>query len=309
MRLVEALVVRGEAEVLDAHLSFQLNAGVDFVLAAADASSAAAAAVLESYASEGYLERIPAPPGANEAEQQARLARIAADAHGADWVISTAPEEFWWPRAESLKAVLEPVPPRYTIVQALVRALAPRPGSEGDFAARMTVRAVLDAARAPETREGTLRHVRRVRPGLTDDDDGRVPLRAWYPIEVFRVPMPGGGEAEPAGERIAHGLADGSLVIDERLRDALRRLGATPAAGPARRYALPSETSRGAGLVVPSVVDDAAYAVECAAAGEVDLALLDEQIRDLEGRITELESGFWPRVVRKLSRSATRPPV
>ena len=98
-------------------------------------------------------------------------------------------------------------------------------------------------------------------------------------------------------------------MIDERLRDALRGLGATPAAGHARRYALPSETSRGAGLVVPSVVDDAAYAVECAAAGEVDLALLDEQIRDLEGRITELESGFWPRVVRKLSRSATRPPV
>ena len=61
----------------------------------------------------------------------------------------------------------------------------------------MTVRAVLDAARAPETRQVTLRHVRRVRPGLTDDDDGRVPLRAWYPIEVFRVPWPAPARRSP----------------------------------------------------------------------------------------------------------------
>ena len=36
---------------------------------------------------------------------------------------------------------------------------------------------------------------------------------------------------------------------------------------------------------VPSIVDDASYAVECAAVGEVDLVRLDAQIRELELRI------------------------
>ena len=43
---------------------------------------------------------------------------------------------------------------------------------------------------------------------------------------------------------------------------------------------------------VPTIVDDASYAVECAAVGEVDLVRLDEQIRELELRIAELEAEF-----------------
>ena len=82
-----------------------------------------------------------------------------------------------------------------------------------------------------------------------------------------------------------HGLAEGRLVVDNRLRDALGRAG-RPAA--------------------PSVVDDAAYAAECAAVGEVDLAVLDEHIRALEARITLLEERLWPRVVRRVTRLASR---
>jgi hypothetical protein len=50
------------------------------------------------------------------------------------------------------------------------------------------------------------------------------------------------------------------------------------------------------------VVDDAAYAVECAAVGEVDLLRLDRHIRELEARIAFLEAQLWPRVLRLLSR-------
>ena len=112
----------------------------------------------------------------------------------------------------------------------------------------------------------------------------RVPLRAWYPLEVFRYPAEGAWDRS----RIDAGLADGSLVVDTRLRD-------TVAEG---------TTS----FPVPSIVDDSSYAVECAAVGEVDLVRLDRQIRDLELRIAELEARFWPRVRQRLKQLARRGP-
>jgi hypothetical protein len=137
--------------------------------------------------------------------------------------------------------------------------------------------------------ETLLRPIYRAGPNMTLDaadwtlGGRRVPLRAWYPIEVFRFPADG---LLPRG-RIDAGLADGSFVVDTRLRDAL--------------------TADAPSFPVPSIVDDASYAIECAAVGEVDLVRLDEQIRALELRIAELESRFWPTLRRSLKRLARRP--
>ena len=49
------------------------------------------------------------------------LARLAATEHGADWVIHSDADEFWWPRGDSLKDVLTSIPARYGIVRALLR--------------------------------------------------------------------------------------------------------------------------------------------------------------------------------------------
>jgi hypothetical protein len=113
----------------------------------------------------------------------------------------------------------------------------------------------------------------------------RVPLRAWYPVEVLRFPDP---VQPPSQEVLQAGLADGSLALDTRVRDALAAADGSP-------------------FDVPTIVEDAAYAVECAAVGEVDLVRLDEQIRELELRIAELEARFWPTVRRSLKRLARRP--
>jgi hypothetical protein len=134
-----------------------------------------------------------------------------------------------------------------------------------------------------------LRPVYRAGPNMTLHADDwtlggrRIPLRAWYPLEVFRYPPDGLLERA----RIDAGLADGSLVVDTRLRDAL--------------------ADGSSSFPVPSIVDDSSYAVECAAVGEVDLVRLDRQIRDLELRIAELEARFWPRVRQRLRRIARRP--
>ena len=180
-------------------------------------------------------------------------------AHDADWTIDAQAGEFWWPRAESLKDVLAPIPPRYSVVQALVREL-----DSPEATRRPTVEAMKVAGR-------TL-----LRPARRRGWEGRtVPLRAWYPLEVFTVTT----SATP-GER----------VDDDRLARSL-------------------QTLRDGGQIAfrtPDIVDDAAYAVECAAVGEVDLPKLEAYVSDLEQRVAFLEQRLWPRVLRAASRLAGR---
>jgi hypothetical protein len=204
-------------------------------------------------------------------ELRTRLARQAVTEHGADWVISAGAAEFWWPRGENLKEVLAPIPERYTIVQGLRR----------DFSPEHETRRW-----SPEDGQGAvLRPVFRADPDVVVDASGEVdlrrsvPMRAWYPIEVMYF-----------GPQVAPG-DDSSLVEDTRLRDALRsiRNGETPL-----RFR------------VPDIVEDARYAVECAAVGEVDLPRLEQYVTELEQRVEWLEQRFWPRVLRRVARIAGR---
>jgi hypothetical protein len=292
MSLVSITLVGTDADILDAHIAFHLNAGVDLVIADTTSAPAGAVAdVLESYVRTGHVR------GASGSLTE--LGRLAVAEHAAEWIFAGTAEEFWWPRGESLREVLAVIPPRYAVVQALVREFVGARGASGFFAEDRTLRStLLDtelSSRAPLTR--MLRPIYRATPSIEIDPDDwtlggrRVPLRAWYPIEVLRFATP------PA--------VDSGLVDDTRLRDALRTLREGTDTADGRRYTLPPAGVRGLTFPVPNVVDDASYAIECAAVGEVDLVRLDREIRDLEARITELESRFWPRfrsMVRRLAR-------
>ena len=178
-----------------------------------------------------------------------------------DWVIDAQPGEFFWPRGESLKDVLAPIPPRYTIVQALVREFHVPPGS-GSFDERATRRLSVQQQKAAG--RTLLRPVHR-----STGEARRVPLRAWYPLEVL----------------ILSGAADDADVEDTRLRDALTRL----------------RQGESLALRTPDIVEDAAYAVECAEVGEVDLPRLEAYVAELEQRVAFLEQRLWPRVLRAAS--------
>ena len=287
--MIALTFVIGESEgELEEFLSFHRSAGVDVVVAAVGEAPPGTSETLERYVGDGFVRLV------ERNASQTELARIAADELGAEWVIPGTPGEIWWPRGEGLKDVLAVIPPRYGVVQGLVRTFVgesePSTADTSTYASR-TVRTSLlgPDGSGGESLQVLLRPVYRAGPNMTVDaadwtlGGRRVPLRAWYPLEVFRYPMEGALDST----RIEAGLADGSLVVDTRLRDALAD-GTT-------------------WFPVPSIVDDSSYAVECAAVGEVDLVRLDRQIRDLELRIAELEARFWPRVRHTLRRIARRP--
>lgn len=285
LKLAMALIAREEdEEMLEASLAYHLAAGVDQVALGGPAAEAAEGA-LARYVACGSVALLRRRRGEGEDELRARLRETAVARCRPHWLIESRAHEFWWPRGEGLKQVLAPVPPRYTVVQALVRVFAFGEG-EGPFFERMTVREGRPRA-APEA----LARVYRVRQGrvLGLTDESLVPLRAWYPIEVLSFP-PGGWTRQGASAE--------AWVVDERLRDLLRLLRREEGGG----FLLPGEPPSPLALPAPGAVEDALYALDCAAVAEVDLSQVEERLREVERRLALLEQRLSLRVARRLRR-------
>jgi hypothetical protein len=350
MKLVLTLRARDEADVVDAQIAFHLNAGVDFVVATDHRSEDGTTEILESYARDGHVHVIREPgEEMREGDWATRMARVAAAEFGADWVISSDADEFWWPRGGSLKEVLASVPTRYGIVQALLRQFVPRPDDGSFFAERMITRV---SGSAPINDPSSL-----FRPNLKaihrGDPDVKlsagahtllesrfIPLRGWYPIELLHFPIRSFeqcdrkyanlrtalGESRNAYYEGVHrarqegrfaefyetlviddaalerGLEDGSLVTDTRLRDSLRLL----RDGAEAEFARPAAGESRLTFPRPSVVDDAAYAVDVAALGEADVVRVQRDLDTLEGRLRAIESRPAARLYTKLGGVAKR---
>jgi hypothetical protein len=335
MKVVMTLRTRDEADIVDAQISFHLNAGVDLVVATDHRSQDGTLDVLESYARSRQLHLLrETGDEMDEGALATRMSRVAATELGADWVIPSDADEFWWPRGGSLKEVLGSVPPRYGIVRALLRQFVPRPNGDAFFAERMTARV---SGSAPINDPNSLfrpnlKAIHRGDPNVTLSAGAHtllnspfVPLRGWYPVEFLHFPIRSFeqcdrkygnlrtslgrsrnayyDEVARAREQgtfrkfydslvvddtaLAAGLADGTLVEDTRLRDAVRALQA------GETLSFPR----------PSVVDDAAYAVDVAALGEADVVRLQRQVDTLEQRLRAVEdsgAGVGDRLRRSL---------
>jgi hypothetical protein len=196
MKLVMTLLARDEADVVDAQIAFHLNAGVDFVVATDNRSEDGTTEILERYAREGHLHLIREPgDDYRQSEWVTRMARLAADELGADWILNADADEFWWPREGSLKDVLAAVPDRYGVVRGAWRIFVPLPDDDAIFWERMTVRLC-----APDFHDHPLsthwksahRAAGDVRIGRGNHEafgEGLLPLRGWYPIEILHFPV------------------------------------------------------------------------------------------------------------------------
>ena len=325
MRVVVTVLARDEADIIDDQVAFHLNAGADVVIATDNNSRDGTTAIFERYARDGVLHLIREPAeGLRQGEWVTRMARLAAEEYGADWVINTDADEFWWPRGGSLKEVLGAVPQEYGLVQGFWRSFVPRPDDGQPFAERMTARLAQHAPINDPTSfyRPVVKVAHRADPNVTVARGNHAlanssfrTLTTWHPIEVLHFPLRSqaqwmrkvelqgdaftkhiersgtgyhlkGFDALQRGRieeqhaslvvddaALEQGLQDGTLVIDTRLRDALRaiRVG-QPLTFPA-----------------PTLADDAAYAVEAAALTEAYAVRAQRQLDGIEQRLLGLE--------------------
>jgi hypothetical protein len=347
------LLARNEADIVDAQIAFHLHAGVDFVVATDNRSEDGTAEILEGYERAGVL-RLLREEGDDmrQADWVTRMARLAATEHGAEWVLNTDADEFWWPRGGSLKEVLASVPERFGVVRGCWRHFLPRPDDDGFFAERMTTRLARPAH--PGDKE-TVYHAHQkvahrghaevaVEAGNHNAEaPGLEPLRGWFPIEVLhfsfrsveqtRRKLAGGWLKDPSfdaalhqriaedarragreaehyagltvdDDGLARGLADGTLAIDTRLRDALRAL-----RGPDGGFVLP-EPSSAPRLTFPraTAFDDAELTAELAPLHEIDgIVRAEQRVTAFERRLRRLESEPLARLESTLGVGGARP--
>jgi hypothetical protein len=338
MKLVLTVLARDEADVIDAQVAFHLSAGVDFVIATDNNSRDGTTEILEAYEQEGVLHLIREPAeGLRQGEWVTRMAQLAAREYGADWVINSDADEFWWPRGSSLKEVLAAVPDAYGIVQAFWRSFVPRPDDGSFFAERMTARLSQQAPINDPTSfyRPVVKVAHRGDPDVTVArgnhalaDSTFLTLTTWHPVEVLHFPLRSGvqwmrkvelqGDAftkhiERSGtgyhlkgydalqsgrideqheslvvpdDAVERGVAEGTMVVDTRLRDALRRL-RRKASG--RAFALPSEVLEPLSFETPTLADDAVYAVEAGVLTEAYAVRAQRRLDGIEQRLDSLE--------------------
>lgn len=196
MKLVMTILVRDEADIVDAQIAFHLNAGIDFVIATDNRSVDGTTEILERYAREGHLHLIDEQgDDLRQSEWVTRMARLAATEFGADWVLNADADEFWCPRGASFRDLFTAIPERFGAIRGAWRNFVPRPGDDGFFAERMTVRLGAPSFHPhPLSTHFKSAHRARadIRIGRGNHEafaDGLDPLRGWYPIEVLHFPV------------------------------------------------------------------------------------------------------------------------
>jgi hypothetical protein len=104
-RLVMTLLVRDEAALVRENIDYHLARGVDFVVATDNGSIDGTREILAEYERKGVLALIDEPR--HDFMQDAwttRMAHLARDRYGADWVLSSDADEFWWTDGGDLRA-------------------------------------------------------------------------------------------------------------------------------------------------------------------------------------------------------------
>ena len=327
MKLVMTLLARDEADIVDAQIAFHLDAGVDYVIATDNRSEDATTEILERYASEGHLHLIREPgDDLRQTEWVTRMARLAATEFGADWVLNTDADEFWWPRRGDFRDLFAAIPPRFGVIRGAWRNFVPRPDDDRFFAERMTVRLCTPSFHPHPLSthfKSAHRAVADVRVGRGNHEafgTGLVPLRGWYPIEILHFPVRSlehclrkyvtqfvalernaekgiaGHMAEAYRAYKAGALEDfyAPLVVDEvALADGV--LHGDLAVDTRLRNRLRDLGFGEPGLAadhgrdIPSEGEDAAFAAECSPLRDSDIGLLyAAQLGDLERRLGAL---------------------
>jgi len=143
MKIVMTLFVRDCADILRANLEYHLSAGIDHFIATDNGSVDGTTEILKEYAGRGRLHYLHEPRHLfDQGRWHTRMAGLAAEAYGADWILHNDEDEFWWPEAGGdLRDAFEAVPDTVAGLRVARHNYVPRPCSEGkDFLAALPYR-------------------------------------------------------------------------------------------------------------------------------------------------------------------------
>jgi Glycosyl transferase family 2 len=215
MRLVMAMKVRDEIDVVEHTLRYHLARGADQWIVTDNGSTDGTLEVLRRYEAAGLLKLIEEPGEDFRTEAHwwvTRMARLAATEMSADWVAHVDADEFWWPARGSLKETLAAIPDEYGVVLAPRPEFPARPGY-GEWWERMTVREVRSRLRPkiahraePDVvlhrgahdvdfeHEAGSKHagravMRAVKEDADEADDGRLVWAPVFPARVMHFPI------------------------------------------------------------------------------------------------------------------------
>ncbi len=232
MRIVFTLLVRDEADVVEANLAYHLALGVDHVIVTDHRSSDGTTEILERFAGDGRLTLIrERSEELRQSDWVTRMARLAATKHGADWVINGDADEFWWPRDGTLRDVLAAIPARFGALRGLWRNFVPRPEDGRPFHERMTVRR-RPATELADPFHAQVKVVHRAHPEVVvtqgNHDALGAPLlliREWLPFEVLHFPVRSAEQARRKF-RVARtaGLASPGTSVPQHTEAAVRSM-------------------------------------------------------------------------------------
>jgi len=144
MKILMTLLVRNELDIIGANLDYHLARGVDFFLVMDHMSTDGTLEVLEKYRRAGVVDVFPqTDPGYYQGEWVTAMARLAATRYGADWVINSDADEFWWPTGGDLKSALAEVPYEFSALAVARHNFRPVAGATEPCFSEMVYRDVV----------------------------------------------------------------------------------------------------------------------------------------------------------------------
>ena len=195
--VVLTLLLRDEADIVESQVRYHLSHGVDHVIATDHRSADGSTEILQRFEAEGRLHLIREEVAEfDHSGWASRMARLAATEFGADWVLHSDADEFWWPRHGTICEVLAAVPPAVGVIRGFVRHFAPRPADDRPFYERMVAR-----ARPVDDRHGLYfpqLHVAHRGCATAELSWGKHDVagvglgrlvRDWYPFEILHFPL------------------------------------------------------------------------------------------------------------------------
>jgi hypothetical protein len=211
MKLVMTLLVRNEADIVQANIEYHLAQGVDFVIATDHGSEDGTSEILREYERMGVAKIIrDEEEGHHQSRRVTRMAEIARVGYGADWVIHNDADEFWWPLVGGLRDVFSSLPSQFGQIEVKRRNFRPRVDDDGPFYSRLVYREASSLTPSGYALESKVAHRPHpqvvVAPGnhsISGANLSAVPVGEV--LEIFHFPMRDYEQFERKVVQIGHG--------------------------------------------------------------------------------------------------------